>query len=263
MERGLSCLRFPSRMAAPSGAVAVSIVTGARTFSSPFGMTYMQWREDADLADSGPSVLRVALVLFRSTERSLSEVQSATELPCFLTVKSLRQCHAKGVLLPQYVAEGGRHSGFIPLARESGMREGCNIVARSRFGKPSARSPRVCSCVMSRLTTFAQRHGMSSENRRPCFAQRDCQPGDRFRDATTADEEGCLFFYSNPSASSSAVSSVPSLSSPVDCVSVRSGTALWESVGATDMGIPNGLCASAESHSFDGAADSSIDAESS
>jgi hypothetical protein len=87
------------------------IVTGAgaSAFSSPFG--------------------------FRSTERSLSEVQSATELPCFLTVKSLRQYHAKGVLLPQYVAEGGRHSGFIPLTRESGMREACNVVARSRFGK--------------------------------------------------------------------------------------------------------------------------------
>ena len=87
------------------------IVTGAgaSAFSSPFG--------------------------FRSTERSLSEVQSAPELPCFLTVKSLRQYHAKGVLLPQYVAEGGRHSGFIPLTRESGMREACNVVARSRFRK--------------------------------------------------------------------------------------------------------------------------------
>jgi hypothetical protein len=87
------------------------IVTGAgaSAFSSPFGL--------------------------RSTERSLSEVQSPTELPCFLTVKSLCQYHAKGVLLPQYVAEGGRHSGFIPLTRESGMREACNIVARSRLGK--------------------------------------------------------------------------------------------------------------------------------
>jgi hypothetical protein len=87
------------------------IVTGAgeSAFSSPFGL--------------------------RSTERSLSEVESATEIPCFLTVKSLRQYHAKGVLLPQYVSEGGRHSGFIPLTRESGMREACNVVPRSRFGK--------------------------------------------------------------------------------------------------------------------------------
>ena len=135
LERGLSCLRFPPRMAAPSGAVAVSIVTGARTFPSPFGMTDMQWREDADLADSGASGLRVVVVLLRSTKWSLSEVDLATELPCFLTVKSLRQYHAKGVLLPQYVAEGGRHSGFIPLTRESGMREACNVVARSRFRK--------------------------------------------------------------------------------------------------------------------------------
>ena len=81
---------------------------------------------------------------FVAPKRSLSEVQSATELPCFLTVKSLRQYHAKGVLPPQYVAEGGRHSGFIPLTRESGMREACNVVPRAWFGKPSARSPCVC-----------------------------------------------------------------------------------------------------------------------
>ena len=81
MERGLSCLRFPPRMAAPSGAVDVSIVTGARTFPSPFGMTYMQWGEDADLANSGASGLRVVLVLLRSTKWSLSEVDLATGVP--------------------------------------------------------------------------------------------------------------------------------------------------------------------------------------
>ena len=86
------------------------IVTGAgaSAFSSPFGL--------------------------RSTERSLSELQSPTDFPCFLTVKLSRRYHAKGVLLPQYVAEGGRHFGFIPLARESGMREARKAVERSRFG---------------------------------------------------------------------------------------------------------------------------------
>ena len=86
------------------------IVTGAgaSAFPSPFGL--------------------------RSTERSLSEVQSATKFPCFLTVKLSRQYHAKGVLLPQYVAEGGRHFCFIPLARESGMRDARTAVERSRFG---------------------------------------------------------------------------------------------------------------------------------
>ena len=113
------------------------IVTGAgaSAFLSPFRMTYTLRREDADHADSGSSGIRGILVVLRSNERSLSEVQSATDPPCFLTVKPLRQYHAKGVLLPQYVAEGGRHSGFIPLTRESGMREACNVVARSRFAK--------------------------------------------------------------------------------------------------------------------------------
>ena len=57
------------------------IVTGARTFPSAFGMTDMQWREDADLADSGASGLRVVLVLLRRTKRSLSEVDLATGVP--------------------------------------------------------------------------------------------------------------------------------------------------------------------------------------
>ncbi len=71
------------------------IVTGARTFPSAFGMTDMQWREDADLADSGASGLRVVLVLLRSTKRSLSEGDLATELPCFLTVKSFPWSHVR------------------------------------------------------------------------------------------------------------------------------------------------------------------------
>lgn len=47
-------------------------------------------------------------------------------------------------------------------------------------------------------------------NRRPCPARRECQPGDGLREATTADAERWLFLYSEPSASSSAVSSFPS-----------------------------------------------------
>jgi hypothetical protein len=65
----------------------------------------------------------------------LSRKTEWEDKPCLLKIEVLRQCHAKGVLPPQYVAEGGRHSGFIPLTRESGMREACNVVARSRFGK--------------------------------------------------------------------------------------------------------------------------------
>lgn len=68
------------------------IVTGAgaSAFLSPFRMTYTLRREDVDHADSGSSGIRGILVVLRSNERSLSEVQSATDPPCFLTVKSLR-----------------------------------------------------------------------------------------------------------------------------------------------------------------------------
>jgi hypothetical protein len=64
----------------------------------------------------------------------LSRKTAWNDKPCLLKIELSRQYHAKGVLPPEYVAEGGRHFGFIPLARESGMRPARNIVARFRFG---------------------------------------------------------------------------------------------------------------------------------
>ncbi len=85
LGNGLSCLRSPPIMAAPSGIVAVSIASrpdaGASAFRSPFGMTYTLRREGADHANSGSSRLRDVLVLLGSTERSLSEIQWVTEIP--------------------------------------------------------------------------------------------------------------------------------------------------------------------------------------
>lgn len=62
-------------------------------------------------------------------------MRSATEFPCLLMMESMHVFQAKGAIPPQYVAGGGRHSGFIPLTRESGRRPACKVVARFQFGK--------------------------------------------------------------------------------------------------------------------------------
>ena len=113
---------------------------------------------------------------------------------------------------------------------------------------------------MSRLSTVAPRHEVSAGESSPYPAQRECQPGDRFRDAATADGEGFLFLYLMLPSLPSAVSSVPSSSSPVGSVSVRCGTAVWESVGATETGIPIGPVHQ-HRRTFEGATDAWSDAD--
>ena len=108
---------------------------GASAFLSPFGMTSM-WRRGRRRPRGFWIVWaprRCDSVSQHRKESARSAVGAGVSLPP--DDGTVGEFQAKGVLPPEYVAGGGRHSGLIPVTRESSIRPACKVVARFRLGK--------------------------------------------------------------------------------------------------------------------------------